>query len=314
MLLGRFASPWLLALFFVPVLHAPVAQADEGLKLLERAVTATERLNYSGTYVFHRGEGVEVLRVQHRVDAGGDREKVEVLDAGREFLRVNGEVFCYLHDGNVVKLDKQSVKRFFPALLPEEPGKLQMFYSMQLGGRERVAGRDCRVVNLQPRDKYRYAYTFWLDRATGLPIKARVTNESGAQVALYVFSEVQIGRQPEARQFRIKPPTRKLPALTVSQDSDWSMSAPPGYQRTLQVKRHLPGKAEPVIHSLYSDGLSTLSLFIEPINTPDNDLQGLSTEGAINVYARRVGNYKITTLGEVPAAALIMTGDSVVRQ
>jgi sigma-E factor negative regulatory protein RseB len=55
-------------------------------------------------------------------------------------------------------------------------------------------------------------------------------------------------------------------------------------------------------------------MFLEPVNPQMPKMQGLADEGAIGVYAREVAGYSVTTLGEVPKAALIETGNSVEKQ
>ena len=55
--------------------------------------------------------------------------------------------------------------------------------------------------------------------------------------------------------------------------------------------RSLPGKQAPVTHLVFSDGLSVLSMFVEPVDPQMQRLQGLSAEGAIGVYAREVDGY-----------------------
>jgi sigma-E factor negative regulatory protein RseB len=94
----------------------------------------------------------------------------------------------------------------------------------------------------------------------------------------------------------------------------WSVKPPPGYARAQEAVRTLPGKKAPVTHLVFSDGLSVLSMFVEPIDPQVQSLHGLSAEGAIGVYAREVDGYAVTTLGEVPNMALIETGNSVQKK
>jgi sigma-E factor negative regulatory protein RseB len=70
----------------------------------------------------------------------------------------------------------------------------------------------------------------------------------------------------------------------------------------------------PVTHLIFSDGLSVLSLFIEPVDPGVQRLRGLSAEGAIGAYAREVDGYTVTTMGEVPSQALIETGNTAQRR
>lgn len=310
----RWLAACLLALL---VWSSGAARAETALDWLNRAATSARTLNYSGVYVYHHGEHVEVLRVLHRNDASGEQEKVEVLDGTpRQFLRINNDVYCHMPDGKHVRLERNAVRRFFPALLPAQPAPLADFYDIKLGGSERVAGRVCQVIILEPRDAYRHSYQLWLDKQTGLPLKTRSVNENGSVVSMFVFSEIQIGKAPDARLFRNDMTGKRIQQASLDKPAGitWDVVAPPGYARVQEALRPLPGKKSPVTHMVFSDGLSVLSMFVEPIDPQSQAMQGLSAEGAIGVYARQVEGHNVTVLGEVPSQALIETGNSVRRK
>lgn len=299
------------------MLATGMARADAALDWLNRAAAAAKQQNYSGVYVYHHGEHVEVLRVLHRTDASGEQEKVEVLDGTpRQFLRINNDVYCHLPDGKHVRLERNALRRFFPALLPAQPASLLEYYEATLGGSERVAGRLCQVVTLEPRDGYRYAYNLWLDKQTGLPLKSRSVNSNGGVVSMFVFSEIQIGKAPEPQVFRNDLAGKRIQQASLDKQAGvaWNVVPPPGFEQVQEAVRSLPGKQSPVTHLVFSDGLSVLSMFVEPVDPKAQRLRGLSAEGAIGVYTREVDGYTVTTLGEVPSAALIETGNSVKKK
>ena len=307
---------WLVAGFAGLVLLSGGVRADSNSAAdwLNRAATAAKKQNYSGTYVYHHGEHVEVLRVQHRADSGGEQEKVDILDGtSRQFLRINNDVYCHLPDGKHVQLEHNALRRFFPSLLPARPAGLLDFYDAKLGGTERVAGRPCQVVTLSPRDGYRYTYNLWLDKDTGLPLKARIVNDNGSAISMLVFSEIQIGKAPDIRKDISRKIVEKVPAGKPAVN-EWNVTPPPGYRQVQAAVRSLPGKRAPVTHMVFSDGLSVLSMFVEPEDPQVQSLHGLSAEGAIGIYAREVDGYIVTTLGEVPNLALIETGNSATRR
>lgn len=308
---------WLVAGLAGLMLVAAEARAETALDWLNRAVAAAKQQNYSGVYVYHQGEHVEVLRVMHRIDASGEQEKVEVLDgAPRQFLRINSDVYCHLQDGKSVRLERNTTRRFFPALLPAQPASLLDHYDARLGGTERVAGRPCQVVTLSPRDDYRHAYHLWLDKQTGLPLKVRTVNSQGEMISMFVFSEIQIGKAPDVQSFRNDLAGKRIQQASLDRPVDvaWKVTPPPGYVQVQQAVRPLPGKKAPVTHFIFSDGLAVLSLFIEPVDPQMQRLRGLSAEGAIGAYAREVDGHYVTTMGEVPNVALIVTGNSVARK
>lgn len=308
---------WLAAGLVGLMLLSGMARADAALDWLNRAAAAAKQQNYSGVYVYHHGEHVEVLRVLHRTDVTGELEKVEVLDGTpRKFLRVNNDVYCHLSDGKSVRLERNAPRRFFPALLPAQPASLLEYYEAKLGGTERVAGRPCQVVTLEPRDGYRYSYNLWLDKQTGLPLKSRVVNSSGGVVSMFVFSEIQIGKVPDARLFRNDLAGKRIQQASLDKPAEvaWDVTPPPGFERVQEAMRSLPGKQAPVTHLVFSDGLSVLSMFVEPVDPQMQNLRGLSAEGMIGIYAREVDGHTVTTLGEVPNMALIEIGNSVKRK
>ncbi len=296
------------------VLLSGMAHADAALDWLNRAAAAAKQQNYSGVYVYHHGEHVEVLRVMHRTDANGELEKVEVLDGTpRQFLRINNDVYCHLPDGKHVRLERNTMRRFFPALLPAQPASLLDYYEAKLGGTERVAGRLCQVVTLEPRDGYRHAFSLWLDKQTGLPLKSRSVNGHGSVVSMFVFSEIQIGKALAPQMFRNDLAGKQIQKASLDKPAGvaWSVTPPPGFVQVQEAVRSLPGKEAPVTHLVFSDGLSAMSMFVEPVDAQVQRLQGLSAEGAIGVYARETNGYTVTTLGEVPSITLIETGNSV---
>lgn len=300
------------------VMTAHIAHARDALNWLERASHASRTLNYSGTYFYHHGEHTEIMRVAHRTDGKNELNKIEVLDGPhREFIRINDEVYCHLADGKTVRVNRNAVQRFFPSVLPDNPGRLANHYVPKLGGVDKVAGRTCQVLILAPRDGYRYTQMLWLDQATALPLKARTVDDRGATVSMFVFSEVEIGKQPDKAIFDVRTAGKTMQQASVAKTDRqdvWDMTPPPGYTRSFEVMRSLPGRKNPTLHRIYSDGMSTFSMFIEPALINVQALEGLSTEGAINIYSRRVDGYKVTALGEVPAATLLEVANSVQRK
>lgn len=296
------------------VLGSTQVHANEARDWLNRAAIAPKQLNYTGVYVYQHGEHLEVMRVSHRRDANGEQEKIEVLeDVPRQFLRVDKDVYCELPDGKTVRMEKNTPRRFFPAILGDNPENLQRYYTVKLTGTERVAGVNCQMLTLEPRDPYRHGYQLWLDKRTGLPLKSRMINSNGGVVSMFAFSEIQIGRVPDAQVFRQDLAGKKIIMASMDRPPSpiWDVSPPPGYTLVLEATRPLPGKKMPVSHWVFSDGLSALSVFIEPDSQSPGAFQGLSAEGAMSVYSRQLDGHKITTLGEVPNRALIETGNSV---
>lgn len=69
-----------------------------------------------------------------------------------------------------------------------------------------------------------------------------------------------------------------------------------------------------LIHLVYSDGLASVSVFIENNQGVVNHLHGASSMGAMNAYGKAAGNYFVTVVGEVPAKTVQTMAQSTVRR
>ncbi|TMH90834.1 MAG: hypothetical protein E6H47_04850, partial [Betaproteobacteria bacterium] len=159
------------------------AQSPEALGWLRKIQDATQKLSYRGTFVFQHGGRSETSRITRYVDAGGDIDKLEVLDGvPRELVRTRDSIRCYLPEKRVVKVDRRTAERDFPALLPERVNALARHYDISLGESRRIAGFDCQAVMLAPKDNLRYGYKLYADVHSGMLLKAVTLDSSGDTV------------------------------------------------------------------------------------------------------------------------------------
>ncbi len=315
---------WLPALFALGLsggVAADPLQQSEALVLLQKIADAARKLNYAGTFVYQHGDQFETSRIVHFVDSGNEYEKLETLDGPRrEVIRNNDEVLCYYPDAKIVRSDKRVARRAFPALLPEQLSSLTEFYEIRKGESERIGGFDSQALVLEPKDAMRYGHKFWADAASGLLLKARVLSERHHVVEQFSFTQVVIGagvtREMVQPSFIMRFPEWRLDRFatnTISEvESGWTVkNSPPGFRKILEMRRTKQGNAVLVTHMVYSDGLAAVSVFIEPAATRSRINEGLSQQGAINIYTRTVNDQMVTVLGEVPANTVMQIANSV---
>src|SRR5688500_20324227 len=131
------------ALALALVCGAAQAQAPETLSWLRKINDATQKLSYSGTFVYQNNSRSETSRITRYVDARGDIEKLEVMDGvPREIVREKDTVRCYLPGSRVVKVDRRT-ERGLPALLPGRLTALPRPYHISLGETRRIGGCAC---------------------------------------------------------------------------------------------------------------------------------------------------------------------------
>jgi sigma-E factor negative regulatory protein RseB len=109
---------------------------------------------------------------------------------------------------------------------------------------------------------------------------------------------------------------------SVRQAVDWAgqgwrlKSAVPGFDLVGCVQRPpLSGdRGHPALQAMFSDGLSFVSLFIEPWHEPAHR-QALAAEmGATHTVMQRVGDHWITAMGDVPRQTLEHFVDALERR
>lgn len=294
----------------------------EALSLLGRAVSASQKTSYVGTFVYQSGASVETSRIAHYVDTEGNSiERLEVLDGSpREVIRVNDDVRCYLPKEKMIIEDRRGTRKTFPSLLPEAVAALGDFYNVRKGAPVRVAGFDTQTVMLEPKDGFRYGHMFWIESQSGLLVKARMVNEKGEPIEQFAFAQLQIGppltRDDVQSRLAASATGWKVHAANSTQaqnaDLGWTVNADvPGFRQIAGMRRSLGPDRQDMVHMVFSDGLAAISVFIEPYRKDDGNQVGPMKHGAVNVFKRRVAGFVVTALGEVPAHSVQRMAEAV---
>ena len=308
---------------FVLALVASTASASDAIAWLTRAAQAARQLNYAGTIVYQIGPRVESSRIAHLNDNGRESTKLVNLDGpAREVVRSQGEVRCYYPDAKLVRVEPGTFRNVFPALSSEQQQSLARYYDFRVLGQDRVGGRPVQVVVFEPKDGLRYGHRFWSDGATGLLLKARVVNERGEGVEQFAFSDLTINAVIEPSM--VEPSWPAVPGDwqvlenasgdVVPQDTGWVVTrVPPGFEKIMEGYRKLRGRRERVAHIVFSDGLVSVSVFVEPL-VATSAPAGFLQKGGLNVYSLRQDDHLITVMGETPGATVRQIAHSVAHR
>ena len=305
-----------LAVGFAP---APVfADAFDWLMKINQAAT---EVNFVGTLVYVSDGEVRTMEVARRIQDDVVRERIYSLDGEpREIIRNKDKVWCYIPDQNMVVHDyRQVVGSGFPAILPEDLNQLRKNYSFEEGGEERIADRLAITIKVTPDDVWRYGYTLWADKRSGLLLRSDLIDQSGAVVERYLFADIEINRfisdarlEPVSSAENLQLFGNSEPMPESSESSEWMVTElPDGYQLNNYFRRMSPmGKGE-IEHFVYSDGLSSLSVFIKETSQEQDEMTGLSRMGAVHVWRTRIDSHLVTVMGEVPAETVKVVAKGV---
>jgi sigma-E factor negative regulatory protein RseB len=310
------------ALFIVGLAVTSAQAADplpphEAAALLQGIADASNRYSYQGTFVLQHGDRIQTLQVANKPSNSGKESRLVGMDGEQREVRCTRGESVSIVGGASPKLERRVGSRHFPDLLPPDAGHLVAWYDVRPGGMERVAGLDCRVVTLEPKDQYRWGHVLCVDKDTKLPLKEALIDAHGRPLMQYAFAEVQI--RPSTSESATSPlsvlsparlATREAPKTIVSSPVE-IRQLPPGFNRVIAVKRALPNAGIEVEHWVFSDGLTQISMFVEPLARDNVNLRGAGQRGMTNLRTLRVGQSQVTVVGEAPAPAVEMIARAV---
>jgi sigma-E factor negative regulatory protein RseB len=256
-----------------------------------------------------------MMRIVHRVDKGKVAERLVSLDgSGREIIRNETEVICYLPDKRTVLIEKRTDNRSLLAALPTYSKDLGEHYSIEKVGKVvRAFERKTQTILVTPRDQYRYGYRLWLDQETAMPLKSQLFDRDGRVIEQILFAELNLRERIPAEE--LKPAVSAENYRVLRQDLEaprlagtavgWNVLRPPaGFRMAAWRLQAIAGSTTPVLHLVYSDGLASVSVFIEPRDAAVERMRGLTMVGAASVFSRELDGRQVTVLGEVPAATV----------
>jgi sigma-E factor negative regulatory protein RseB len=286
---------------------------------LVRIHDAAAHSNYVGTFVNSTGTSVVSTRVGHYCEGRNTLERVDALDGEpRSMLRINDEVRTLWPRYRVAVIEPVDPRASFPALVSGSEKHIPEFYELHVQPSERIAGHDADRLLLKARDDSRFDHVVWADHATGLLLRVDV-QVAGRTLESSGFSDVNIGVKPDAAAvyaelhradgYRVVRPVVEHTRLDAE---GWAMQAsllPAGFQALDCVRRALDmpgeqGAQARVLQAIWSDGITHVSLFIEPFQPQRHRHEGLTVIGATHTLTRRVNDMWLTAVGDVPPATL----------
>ena len=317
MTMPRLRSSERLGLIAVAMVLATAAAAEQPTRWLERMNQALTSRNYEGTFSHWHGGRVEMLRIIHRVQGDAVSERLVSLDgSGREFIRTGSDLACYLPDKKIGLVERRPAEQSLLSGFPRLDRQTASFYDIREVAQTRLNRRDTHVITVLPRDEFRYGYRLWIDESTAMPLKTQLCDGHGRVIEQIVFADLAMAGHIPDSAFRPEVSTEgfkwlrnEAPPAHESPESAsmvWNETKlPPGFRMTARSAQMMPGTEGPVSHLVFTDGLASVSVFVEtqPNKDPPNQ-QSVTEEsarlGSSSVFSTMTGGRKVTAVGEVP--------------
>ncbi|HZF15626.1 MAG TPA: MucB/RseB C-terminal domain-containing protein [Steroidobacteraceae bacterium] len=296
--------------------------AEEPQQLLERMNQALTGRNYVGTFVQLANGRVSTMRILHRVDKGRVMERLVSLDgSGREIVGTADELICYLPDQRKVLVEPRKDQGPLLGTLPSFRPELVGYYTVEAKGSGRVLGHNTQVIAVMPKDDFRFGYRLWLDEVTAMPLKTQLCDSDGRVIEQILFAEIAWPDRIPNSEFKPQLSTEgftwvraesPLHLAEIGSDSLlWrAIRLPPGFRLSASSTQPLENPSRPVAHLVYSDGLASVSVFIET-NERGQALSGHLSMGSSAAFSTVVNGHQVTAVGEVPARTVELIAGSV---
>jgi sigma-E factor negative regulatory protein RseB len=296
---------------------APVGGYKSVNEWLMRIHDASRKRAYTGTFVVSVGADMASARIWHVCDGEQQMERVESLTgAPRSTFRHNNHVVTFFPDTKVARSEEREALGIFPNFLKSNDSAIAEFYNLKVLDSERVAGLDTEVVQLIAKDALRYSYRIWTERKSGLVVKLQTLDASGRVIEQAAFSELNL--DAPVKMEKLAAMMNNTAGLKLEQvDMVKTTAIAQGWM----MPRGVPGfasiscfKRPETLQWIFSDGLATVSLFIEPFDRKRHTQEGVWSMGATQTLVKRLNEWWLTAVGEVPAPTLKVFAQQLERK
>lgn len=302
--------------------------ADDAWVLLQKSAYAARELNYQGVFVYQNGKQTSSVQITHMNNAGQEMMRNVVLDTSpqaasapsnqpREVYSQGKNIVIMQQKNQKMMIEKRRGQNLFPAMLPADLRAIKFSYNAQLGAKEFIAGREAQIIDLMPNDAFRYGYKIWADIEYGLMLKMTLVDNKKQTLEQIAFSQLNMLSSQDVNWFQPKIDMTKSYVMDDKTainhvDSDWIVAElPAGYVKVDHRALAVVGKAAPVDQMIFSDGIGSVSLFIEPIVKGVRPKMGHMAIGSTNICARVLDGFQITVVGEVPVLPCMQIAKAV---
>lgn len=285
-------------------------------QMLAKSAQAARELNYEGQFSYVNGDNTRTVDIKHMNYGGHEVARSIVLDnSHREVYSQGDDVVILQPTNNNVMIKKRRGKNLFPAMLPTDLNAIKANYNAFLAGTEYVADREAQIIELVPNDAYRYRYKIWTDTKFGLILKMALLNNDSKTLEKIYFNKLSMLNSQNLNWFQPKLEIGKEYVTEQSKsmkrvDNDLIVTnLPVGYQQIDHIQRIKDGTT--VDQLVFSDGIGSVSIFIEPMTKGKRPKRGYMPLGSTNMCAQVTDGHQIVVVGEVPEKTVRSIAEAV---
>ncbi len=307
-------------LFSIPVVQA-ASEADNissehnsipplsAENLLQRFVDNGPRQLFDGTFVYFFEDKVQTITVHRTIDDKGQvvEQFVPMDGKQKKNTRILKNQFCALNNNWPYQF--QAMSSSFPFRVNNYYRQLEKNYTFRLTGMQTVAGLPAAGLTISSKDSYRYSYQLWFEPQTATLLKYILVDHLGKPVEQYLFTNINIHNNTSPQKSadsiqQIPSCTSRFKGLTEAfQEYFERNKIPAGYEPVSFRKGYIHGSKRQAFQFQLSDGLSTVSVFVEDSKPANKVINGVVKLGPVNVVGKTIGRHQVTVIGAIPISS-----------
>lgn len=296
--------PPLLLLFSATAVQA---ENKTPIQHLEQMVKASQNQNYEIIYIQASGGELDSYRYRHLNWQQKTYAQLTTLDGSKQEIVQRDHLVSYFQsNAQPFTLNANQILDNLPNLMFVDIKKLAQHYDFIDRGRGRIADRITQVINIKPKDDFRYQFIAFIDEQTGLLLRSDMLDREGNLLEQFRVVDLYQGDNLQSLSDYLN--NINFPPLLIDKkeqneiSKQWNITwLPAGFQLIKETLYMSENNENPIISRLYSDGLFSFSLYIADKILPDEQ-DNLWKQGATTIYSANIGEKEITLVGQIPTS------------
>ncbi|QPG06518.1 MucB/RseB C-terminal domain-containing protein [Salinimonas marina] len=284
----------------------PTAKVADARSWLQKLAQMVATQNFHVAFVQARA-GQETIPWLWRHGVMADGTVMEQLNLqngpGQEQIRVGQVVSVFEPDVPPYSVRSGAIHGPIPAMLLNQPARLEQAYKFVTVGRARISGRTAQQLRIISRDNTRFSYQLWLDETTGMLLKLDTVDLQGNVLEQIQVTSFEVTDKPHDYFSKVNQSSLPQPMAGrrgQSQQHNWQVGfLPKGMVEVSQNVRRLALTGQAVEHKLFSDGLVDVSVYVQSAKQAIGS--DLALRHDLNTFLTFTsGAAQVTVVGEIP--------------
>lgn len=298
----------------------PNTYVKDPMSLLSKMCDAMNQTSFIGVLVYLHDNKLESMQIAKRHSDIEQYEKIYSLNGeAREVIRKNDTLMCIIPNAKKMTVESKQQSQL-PFLIPHDLDNVKSYYDVSYQGDERVAGMNSHLIQLEPKDSYRYGRRLWIDKKHNMLLKSDVLGEQGTALEQMMFTQLKVVDSLPDKVFAPNEQVSDYERINIinkgahtpsQQILHWRLNkAPMGFAVVSHNRMKSGVTGQMVEHLFLSDGMASVSVFVEPKS--GDVFEGASRMGALNAFGAIKSGHKVITVGAVPAVTVRLINQNIV--